>query len=112
MRKTAGSMDERITLQRLVKNPDGAGGYREAWVEFDDDAQPWARVMAKAGRESMTEGRIAAQFTVLFEIYNRCDISETDRIVWQGTPYNIRGIRRESSRAQRLVIEAERGVIQ
>jgi SPP1 family predicted phage head-tail adaptor len=108
----AGAMDQRITLEHLVKSPDGAGGYRESWVEFDNDPQPWAHVMAKAGRESMTEGRIAAQFTVLFEIYNRCDVSETDRIVWQGTPYNIRGIRREGGRALRLIIEAERGVVQ
>lgn len=108
----AGHMDQRITLQRLVKVPDGAGGYAESWSNLPSDPFPWAKVTAKAGRESMVEGRIAAQFTVLFEIYNRSDLVETDRILWDGTAYNIRGIRREGGRRLRLVIEAERGVAQ
>lgn len=107
-----GRMDQRITLQRLVKTPDGAGGYRESWANYETNACPWAKVMAKSGRESMVEGRIAAQFTVLFEIYNRSDVVETDRILWQGTAYNIRGIRREGVRPLTLVIETERGVTQ
>lgn len=107
-----GKMDQRVTLQRLVKTPDGGGGYRESWADFSANAQPWANVTAKAGRESMTEGRVTAQFTVLFEVYNRADVTETDRVVWNGAVYNIRGIRREGARAKRLVIEAERGVTQ
>jgi SPP1 family predicted phage head-tail adaptor len=107
-----GGMDQRITLQRLVKSPDGAGGYTEGWASLARDPCPWAKVIAKSGRESMVEGRIAAQFTVTFEIYNRDDVIETDRIMWQGAPYNIRGIRREGGRKLRLVIEAERGVTQ
>ena len=107
-----GRMDQRITLQRLVKTPDGAGGYTESWANLPANPCPWAKVTAKSGRESMVEGRIAAQFTVLFEIYNRDDVTETDRILWQGAAYNIRGIRREGGRALRLVIEAERGVTQ
>lgn len=107
-----GRMDQRITLQRLVKTPDGAGGYAESWANYATNPCPWAKVTARAGRESMVEGRMAAQFTVLFEIYNRSDVVETDRILWDGVPYNIRGIRREGGRKLRLVIEAERGVTQ
>ena len=107
---SAGGMDQRITLQRKVLAPDGAGGGAATWQDFARDASPWAEVKAKAGRESMVEGRIAASFTVLFIVYNRSDVTETDRILWNGEPYNIRGIRRETSRALRLVIEAERGV--
>lgn len=108
----AGAMDQRITLQRKVLTPDGAGGRSESWVDFVANPRPWAEVIAKAGREGMTEGRIAAQFTVLFKIYHRSDVTETDRILWDGVPYNIRGIRRETGRALRVVIEAERGVQQ
>lgn len=108
----AGRMDQRITLQRLVKTPDGAGGYAESWSDFAANPRPWAKVLAKAGRESMVEGRMAAQFTVLFEIYNRTDVVETDRIIWDGISYNIRGIRREGAQPLTLVIEAERGVTQ
>lgn len=109
---TAGRMDQRITLQRKVLTPDGAGGTSMSWVDFASNPRPWAEVQAKAGRESMVEGRMAAQFTVLFLIYNRSDVTETDRILWNGEAYNIRGIRRETGRALRLVIEAERGVQQ
>lgn len=105
-----GRMDQRITLQRQVRTPDGAGGSLVAWQDFPVDPCPWAEVQAKAGREGMVEGRMAATFTVLFIVYNRADIDETSRIVWQGVTYNIRGVRRETSRAMRLVIEAERGV--
>ena len=108
----AGAMGQRITLQRSVLTPDGAGGNSAAWQNFTQDATPWAEVIAKAGRETMTEGRLAASFTVLFIIYNRADVTEADRILWGGEPYNIRGIRRESGRAARLLIEAERGVQQ
>lgn len=108
----SGRMDQRITLQRLVKAPDGAGGYAESWQDFSSNPCPWAKVIAKSGRESMVEGRMAAQFTVLFEIYNRGDLVETDRILWQGVAYNIRGIRREGVQPLTLVIEAERGVTQ
>lgn len=105
-----GKMDQKVTLQRLVRTPDGAGGTTTSWQDFASNARVWAEVQAKAGRETMTEGRMSATFTVLFLIYNRGDVTETDRIVWQGVTYNIRGIRRETGRAMRLVIEAERGV--
>lgn len=105
-----GRMDQRITLQRLARTADGYGGFTDAWADYATNPQVWAAVTAKAGRESMVDGRMAAQFTVLFEIYNRTDIDPRDRIVWQGVTYNIRGIRDEGGRALRLVIEAERGV--
>ena len=107
---TAGKMDEQITLQRATATPDGGGGVTEVWGDLPDNATVWASVKAKAGRESMDDGRTNATFVVLFEIYNRSDIDERDRIMWGGLPYNIRGIRREGGRALRLVIEAERGV--
>jgi len=109
---TAGKMDQLITLQRRVMVPDGAGGTAVEWQDFARNAKPWAEVIAKAGRESLVEGRMAASFTILFIIYNRSDVVETDRILWNGVPFNIRGIRGEGWRALRLVIEAERGVQQ
>ena len=107
-----GRMDQRITLQRAVVTQDGLGGQTQAWVNFADNACPWAAVKAKAGNESMIEGRTAATFVVLFTIYNRRDITPLDRIVWQDVAYNIRGIRDEGGRDLHLVIEAERGVAQ
>lgn len=105
-----GRMDQQITLQRLARTADGYGGFTDAWADYPWNARVWAHVRAKAGRESMDEGRMTAQFTVLFTIYNRTDIDPRDRIVWQGVNYNIRGLRQEGGRRLMLVIEAERGV--
>lgn len=110
MRTTIGAMDQRVTLQRIVRTADGAGGIVEAWEDFTDRPTVWANVIAKAGSESMIEGRMTATFTVLFTIHNRRDIEPRDRIIWQGVAYNIRGIRDMGGRELRLVIEAERGV--
>lgn len=105
-----GKMDQRITLQRATETPDGVGGTVRGWSNLAVNACPWAAVTAKAGRESMLEGRTAATYIVLFTIYNRHDLSELDRILWNGEAYNIRNLRREGSRKLHLVIEAERGV--
>lgn len=105
-----GKLDQRVTFQRRTATPDGGGGETYAWANLAHNPTVWAHVVAKAGRETLTEGRMNASFTVLFHIHNRRDIDLRDRIMWQGVPYNIRGIRDEGGRALRLTIEAERGV--
>lgn len=110
--KSIGAMDQRITLQRFTAAQDGYGGQLQTWVDYPTNPCVWANVIAKSGRESMTEDRMAATFVVLFTIWNRRDIDPRDRILWQGVAYNIRGIRDEGARAQRITIEAERGVAQ
>lgn len=105
-----GGMDQRITLQRIVRTPDGAGGELDSWQDYRLNPCVWAKVIAKAGREGISDGRMVASFVVLFEIWNRQDIDERDRIVWNGVTYNIRGLRQEGGRRPTLVIEAERGV--
>lgn len=107
---SAGSKDQQITLQRMTSTADGIGGTTRVWANLATDAHVWAHVRAKAGREQMDEGRMAASFTLLFTIYNRSDLTELDRIRWNGENYNIRGLRREGGRNLDLVIEAERGV--
>ena len=107
-----GRMNQQITFQRATATADGIGGSTTAWANLTSNATVWAAVVAKSGREAMTEGRMTASFVVLFTIHNRDDLTELDRIVWNGANYNIRGIRREGGRALPLVIEAERGVAQ
>lgn len=109
---TAGNLDQLITLQRAVETSDGIGGTTRAWADLVDDPTVWAGVKAKSGREGMAEGRINAVYVVVFTIRNRSDLSEVDRIVWNGEAYNIRGIMREGERGLYLRIEAERGAAQ
>ena len=107
-----GDLTQRITLHRYAETADGIGGTTRAWADFATDATVWANVKARSGREGLDEGRINATFVVLFTIYNRTDVSELDRIIWNGENYNIRGVRREGARNLDLIIEAERGVAQ
>ena len=103
-------MDQRITLQRQVEASDGGGGLVRTWADVSNNACPWANVRAKAGKEGLDEGRTNATYVVVFTIYNRTDLSEKDRIIWNGETYNIRGILRMGDRKLYLQIEAERGV--
>jgi len=104
------AMDQLITLQAAETARDAGGGTYYEWADLATDATVWAAVKAKSGREGMDEGRTNATFVVEFTIYNRTDLTEQNWIVWDSVTYNIRGIRRESGRDLRLVIEAERGV--
>lgn len=101
-----GNMDQMIVIQQRTELPDGAGGVTRVWSK---KAQVWASVRAKAVREALEGGKVNASYIAIFTIYSPRDISEVDRIVWNGELYNIRGIMRSSTRDQRLVIEAERG---
>lgn len=103
-------LDQRVTLQRYAETPDGGGGLTRQWANLAQTPTVWAHVKAKSGREGLTEGRINATFVVVFTIRQRSDLFETDRIIWNGETYNIRGILRQGSRVQYLQIEAERGV--
>lgn len=106
----AGRMDQQITLRRRIRTADGAGGVTEAWADFATDATVWAAVSYKAAREGLDEGRVNAAQMTTFEIYQRGDVTELDALLWQGEAYNIRVIRRYGDRAQRMWIDAERGV--
>jgi SPP1 family predicted phage head-tail adaptor len=102
-----GKMDQLIDLERRVRTADGAGGFAET---FEPINSVWARVVAKSGREGRDEGRTNATYVVQFTIYTLPDLSEKDRVIWNGERYNIRGILRMGDRPLTTVFEAERGV--
>jgi SPP1 family predicted phage head-tail adaptor len=103
-------LDQLITFQRRVETADGAGGVTRTWANVAVYPTVWAYVGPKSGREAMNEGRIEASYVVVFTVYNRADVDETCRILWNGVAYNIRGIQRASTAELMLRIEAERGV--
>lgn len=105
-----GKMNERITIQSQQRILDGGGGSTVGWSSITTSPTVWAEVIAKSGKESLVSDRITASMVTLFRIRNRADLDETMRIVWRGSNYNIRGIRREGHSPQFLTIEAERGV--
>ena len=104
---TAGPLDQFITIQRKSRVSDNMGGFTESWATWK---QVWAGAVAKAGRESLDEGRTNAVFVVVFTIYTLDGLAETDRILWNGETYNIRGVLRMGGRELHTKVEAERGV--
>lgn len=105
-----GSLDQRITFERMAATSDGMGGHVQSWSAIVTTPTVWASARPVRGNETVSEGGTAATGTWLFEIRYRSDISETDRIVWRGETYNIRNVKRTSQRELNIVIEAERGV--
>ena len=104
---TAGNLDQFITIERKTRTANLSGGFVETWSTWK---QVWAGVKAKAGRESIEDGRTNATFVFVFTVYTLADLSELDRIVWNGERYNIRGMLRAGARALHTKFEAERGV--
>lgn len=107
-----GRLDQRITLQRYTETPDGIGGVTETWADLATTPKVWANVKPRLGRENMAEGRMTATLLSTFTIRYRADVTELDRIIWKGEPWNIRRIMRVSQRQQYLEVDAERGVNQ
>ena len=108
----SGKLDQLIDLQRNVATPDGIGGTTRAWAAFAASPSVWAKVTARPGREVMVAGRMTAQMPITFTIYNRDDVTELDRIVWNGENYQIRNVLRMGGRTLFLEIDAERGAAQ
>lgn len=48
MTDTAGSMNERITLEYIARTSDGMGGFNETWTE---DSTVWCEIKDTAARE-------------------------------------------------------------
>lgn len=107
-----GKLDQQITLQAQTETADGGGGNTAAWADFATDATVWAEVFPRGGKEGLQDGAHNASAMFVFQIRNRTDVSELDRIMWGGEPYNIRRVARRGGREMYLTIEAERGVAQ
>lgn len=107
-----GRMDEVITLQANTTTSDGAGGQVNSWADFGTDPQVWAKIDPLSGGERLDSGAFNAAGLWKFTIWYRDDVTELDRILWNGDRYNIRRVARSRQSALYLDIFAERGVAQ
>lgn len=107
---STGDLDQRITFQAKVNTSNGAGGFRTAWADVADTPTVWAQALPLMGREISQESGDAATAEYKFTFRYRTDISEVDRIVWNGSNFNIRRVERTSGRELFTVAIAERGV--
>lgn len=104
-----GELDQRVTFQREVRHDDDMGGYSLSWENM---FTTWAHAHPMSGGEREHSDRLNAQASYRFVIRYRTDFDETNRIMWDGIPYNIRYIGTRGRRAAHIEITAERGVAQ
>lgn len=106
-----GELDQRIEFQEKVSTPDGLGGSTFTWATITNGGA-WALARPKSGREVTDYDRVNAEASYLFVVRNRQDVKDSNRILWDGIPYNIRVRKQPKTRALYLEIDGERGVAQ
>ncbi len=93
----AGSLDQRVTIQRRVVGVDAHGQESTTW---QDVATVWASVRPVPGRDLLAAGQPQATFDATVRIRYRDDVRATDRLAWGtrtlelvGEPVDIDGQR-------------------
>ncbi|MGK7753776.1 phage head closure protein [Roseovarius sp. C03] len=106
-----GRLDQKITLQRATRTPDGGGGKVVSWADLPEDPRPFAKVELRGSDETDRASGAVARQRARFTIRARSDIKATDRILWGGYVWNIHATGRPVARARYQVIEAISGEV-
>ena len=102
-----GELRERIKVERETLTQTDMGGQTVALTTVFED---WALVRPMRLAERSGDGQLTATAGYIFVIRNQASVLPTDRILWNGEYYNIRGLRTRGIQANFIEIEAERGV--
>jgi SPP1 family predicted phage head-tail adaptor len=100
---------EPITVERMTRTPDGAGGFTEAWAAVSG-APTRAMVKAMSGGERWASDRVEATSTHRIVTRYVDGLLESDRIIIRSRSYNIRFINNVDFDDKFLEITAEAGV--
>ena len=111
MKISPGDLDQRVTIRRQFRIPDGGGGYEESWTDL---APPrWAKVKPLSGRErdvaNQTESPRNYRVTMRRDSVT-ATITEADILVWRERDMNIRFIADAGPRPLYLTFDVELGV--
>lgn len=101
-----GELSERVTLQTKTRTRDDMGGYAETWTSV---ATCWALVRPMSGKERALAAQQQASVNYKVVVRYRA-VTTAQRLLWRGTPLNIRFIADRGPRSEFLEIEAEAGV--
>lgn len=106
---TAGDLTELIAIEREDRAADGYGGSTRAWSQV---AEAWAYVEALYIAEREHQGALRAVAQARVTIYADAvadpGVDEAMRVIWNGKPWVIRGVRpaRGSQMFVELIVEA------
>lgn len=98
----ARSLDRRVTLQTRVLTRNAHGEEVVSWTDLDE---VWAEKHDVMGREYWSAQQVNAELTTRWRIRWRTDLTVIHRLVYEGTPYDIRHIA-EIGRREGLELQA------
>ena len=104
-----GELDQRVSLQKEERTPDGQGGFTKTWQE---QSEVWAHVRPMRGSERQHADRAQAEAGYLVVIRYQSGINESWRVKWLGMDLvmNITFVQDGGKRSAYLPIECTRGV--
>lgn len=104
-----GEFQERISIERAISSPDGAGGQTIIWrARYPGGI--WAKVVSVRGREEERLNRLVTIETYLIIVRFSIDITTHDRIIWRGKAFNVRSVADREGDRRYLTCECESGV--
>jgi SPP1 family predicted phage head-tail adaptor len=99
----ARGFDRRIKIERKVSGRDAMGGETISYVLR---REMWASVIFTRGREAYLSSQVTEATDIEFRVRYKPDIEVTDRVVFDGTPYDIQYLA-EMGRRRKLRILAK-----
>jgi SPP1 family predicted phage head-tail adaptor len=106
-----GVLDQKIRLERRAEVAKQGGGKAYEWAPLPSDFEPWASVEIAGGDEREIGGGTSARIRAVFKMRARSDLTERDRIIWDGRAWNITGLGKRVARARYQRVEAVAGEI-
>jgi len=99
----ARGLDRRIRIERKVSGRDAMGGET---ISYTLRRQVWASVIYTRGREAYLSSQVTESTDIEFRVRWSADIAVTDRVVFDGTVYDIQYLA-EMGRRRKLRILAK-----
>jgi SPP1 family predicted phage head-tail adaptor len=106
---TPSMLNRKVAIQSLVITPTDTGGFTETWVLVVD---AWAKIKNTSGTELIHADQLGATAYSDFTIRYRAGLTESMRVVYRGTNFQVRHINNLEEADEWLVLKAERGVTQ
>jgi len=97
----AGKLNQRVTVERLESGQDELGQPYTTWVTL---GTVWAAVEPQAGREFVAAGALQSELITKIRIRYRPGITSADRVIHDGTIYNIQSVINFKSAKRELVL--------
>ena len=104
----AKDFDTALTVETPTETPDGFGGFETTWANTKGTI--WCEYEETGGGEGFDNGRLNTETSVSLMTRYRTDITVEDRLVLDGTYYNIRRVDNVRRQGKYLIIQAESGV--